>query len=122
MTDREQAVELAAQGLGVSEIGRRIGRPKQTVWHWLNTHACERCGRQGLDRRASMCRACYNDQRRERVREVERLWREGWTLSQIAERFDTTSNVIGGTIVRLRREGRDGLYRYKVENGKRVSA
>jgi hypothetical protein len=59
-------------------------------------------------------RVANREQRDEHYRKVERLWKAGMTTMEIAGEMDTTKPTISCWLHRMRRDGWDVPYRWKV--------
>lgn len=68
------------------------------------------------------CWPCEAASRHARWPEIQRHWKAGESLKEIAAALGTTPVVIGSTLTRMRQAGWDVPYRYAMENGKRVAA
>lgn len=131
MTRNPEVVALAeAEGLTYSGAWKRLNRDAAREYNrrdWLRpgrahqktrseatagAAACADCGkvRAGAKWDAyERCDECERESRkrarRARCQEIERLWNEGLSLREIAERLDSTVSSIGGTLTRMRDEG-----------------
>ncbi len=63
--------------------------------------------------RAAAARAGWTAIRDAHYHEVQRLWRAGLTMREIAARMDTTKPTVGTWLYRMRRDGWDVPYRYR---------
>lgn len=71
---------------------------------------CPECGELMMPE-SERCQACVSDERERRCVAIERMWREGLKLREIAEQLNTTLTVISVEISRMRAEGRDVPHR-----------
>jgi transposase len=148
---RERALALHKAGLTDREIGEYLGVDKSTVWKWrhpdqrkefdrrdrekrresrrewnrAHMHApCPLCGgpmsrNKAAGDRCAKCREIAEHARRSCIQD---MWLDGHTMSEIADALGTTLESLGVTMVRMRKQGWDLPYRYRMENGKRVAA
>lgn len=89
-------------------------------WH---TGVCVECG--GPCHKATtsarvVCRSCRHDRHVAGVKELERLWADGLSIADIAERLGCARGSITKRIHDARVAGADLPYRYRVRGGKRV--
>jgi predicted transcriptional regulator len=147
----ERARALAAEGKSHPEIAVLFGVTKSAVWkachperiaelsridnarrrqqkrEWEREHyrgECEVCGARTGKRSCTRCpkHSLAREAHRQRREEIQRRWLAGESLNEIAAALGTTKNSAQVTVHRMRREGWDMPYRYKIVDGKRVAA
>lgn len=85
---------------------------------------CVECGA-GMNPRGKaggICIACRAEHSVKRKQEIQRLWNDGQSLPQIAERLNTTVNSVGVTMTQMRDDGWELPLRYKMTDGRRMPA
>lgn len=89
--------------------------------------ACTKCGgptamSPGSRDAATLCAGCIRERKEDSWREIQRLWKAGWSLLDIAEQLGISRGHLGVTMHRMRQDGWDLPHRYAMQNGKREAA
>lgn len=120
-------VSCATASRWTSQGGRDRDRAKSRAWkrrnvEWVREYdarryemrkvECPECG-ELMGPESERCQLCVSDDRERRRTAIERLWREGLKIREIAEELNTTPNTVGVEIQRMRTDGRDVPYRQK---------
>lgn len=140
MSPREKANRLRWQdGMKVRAIASRLGVSPGTIYRWTDetaarrdreqsraykarnrtrtraydrtrVDACPSCGGKKYTGSAQ-CAACDLFTRRQRMRFIQALWKEGRTTREMAILFDTTEGSIRATVGKMRADGWDMPHR-----------
>lgn len=139
---------LRGEGLSVSEICERVGLARSTVYELLRdptgekvrarkacaAGTCEDCGSKtsglagGRNKVPRRCRSCATrhdaaakqEISARHIKALEAAWATGETMCALAARLGyANANSLKATIVKLRREGHDFPYRYRVSDSGR---
>ncbi len=105
-------------------------RCRRDAYELRNAPPCLDCGRPVstvVVTRCGPCGAAYQAKVRREARDARRvqileMWNAGHSLREIAREFHSSKGSIGGTLTEMRNEGIDVPYRYRMENGRRLTA
>lgn len=68
------------------------------------------------------CRGCQLTTHEVRWSLIEGMWAAGWSMPEMCSVLGSSMSALSVTMVRMRRDGLDLPHRYRVANGRRVSA
>lgn len=123
----KRARDMKAAGHSLAEIGRELGRARETVRIWINPDAaeknrhrsrtyskavkptvrgvsCDRCGGPVRCRRATICGACRAADGERKNELIAAMYRTGKTRAEIAKALGLSEGAVAQRAHRLRRD------------------
>lgn len=124
--DPARARELAREnGWGAKRVARAMGVSRDRARDWLQPERRKRLRRAQEYRAGAPARARAKARRllaQQRRALIVLLWADGAPLREIRELLGWTQGHLSVEMDRMRRQGYDLPYRYKVRDGRRISA
>lgn len=117
-----RARALAAErGWGYKRVAREMGVSRDKARDWINLARHRRIDRERRRKQRVRGETMHRQLTATRA-VVVLLWHDGAPIREIAERIGWSDTALGVAMVRWRSEGLDLPYRYRMRDGRRISA